>query len=122
MSNQRPSLTSGAKEALDKYIERLKFKVIHEAEKHTLKENRTEISESDISIGKKSIFEVSPSKRKWAIRIILSLMIVVLGIQLKALSELSGLSQSLTLRLHIPNIFGIVFVLILSYIFKEDWI
>jgi hypothetical protein len=121
-NEQRPQITVGAQNELDNYINGLKFKIIHEAEKHTLKENRTEISEADMKKAKNIIPSISTSKRKWVIRIALLIMFGLVISQIQALSELLNVPLPLQIRLYLPILTVFFWFILFSYFFREDWL
>jgi len=120
---QRPQITERAQRLLENIKDEFTYKIIHEAEKYTLKENRGEISEGDMQKAKK-IFRaipVSTSKRKWTVRVAITVFLVFLLLHFEAFAELPNISSSLQIRLYLPTIALLVWLLLFSYFFREDW-
>jgi hypothetical protein len=114
-------LTQGAQTEHDNFIKRISLLILNEAESNVIKDHRSEISEIDINKGKKKILEVNTNTRKWAIRIVLVLMLFFQGFQLNVIRVMDN-TLSNFLPLLIPNLFGFIFLLLISYCFKEDWL
>jgi len=120
---QRPQLTERARRLLENIKDEFTYKIIHEAEKHTLKENRGEISEADMQEAKR-IFRAIPestSKRKWTVRVAIAVFLAFLLLHFEAFSELSNIPLSLQIRLYLPTIALFAWLLLFSYFFREDW-
>ena len=120
-SQRRPRLDQDASSRLEAFKEMVGFRLIHEAEKHVLKDNRREITESDIQKAEKIIPRISTDKRKWTVKIAMGVIIVLLFMHFQAFSELRDVPQFLQVRLYLPTIAMLVWLILFSYFFQEDW-
>jgi hypothetical protein len=129
LTRDRPRLTERAKEALKKYNGRYSNTVLNLAEKRVLESNRTEIDEPDILDAQKNFpSRVPATSRKWCIRISTTSVFMLLVAQVAAFYQLfqsinfQNLALVIQVWLILPNIAVLLFMVIFTWIFKEDWL
>jgi hypothetical protein len=120
-STNRPvRFTEGAKRKLRSSIDSFEKRTVHEAEDHMLRENRTEITESDIQKAERIVRLTPTSGRKWVMRICTILVLALLLSHFVVFSELPSMPFTLLFRLYLPTIVMLVWICLLMYFYKED--
>jgi len=120
-STKRPvRLTEGAERKLKSYIVDLEKRIVHEAEDHMLRENRTEIAESDMQKAERIVRVTPTSGRKWVMRICTILVLTVLLSHFVVFSELPSIPFTLLFRLYFPTIVMLLWACLLMYFYKDD--
>lgn len=120
MAEQRPPISQRAREILEEYKRRITFAILHEAEKQALQSGKMEIGEADVEKAAKVIVPKSSSARKWCIRILTGLIASLLLLQLGTFTQLTTISLELQVLLYLPSIIFLMWVIVFSYIFREE--
>jgi hypothetical protein len=127
--NEQPYLSKEAKRLLSECANRHRNLIYNIAENRALGQHRKEISETDILVAVRSIpTSVSSTKRKWGIRILVTVAFAVTGIQVGAFYSLfkymlaEELPVLLLAWLISPTMLIMVLAIVFAWIFREDWI
>jgi len=121
LNHERPAVTDDAKKALDEDKTVYGYKILNEAEKRALLEGRTQISESDVRSASRILLGRSSSHKKWIIRIAISALLPLLLWELSGFAELQRMPLLFELRLYVPTIFALFWVICFSYLFRDEW-
>lgn len=128
MNSERPQLTEKAKESLDEHGLRVRNTIYNIAEKRALDQGRGEISEDDILQAKRRIpIFLSTSKRKWCIRVLFPLTFAFLFAQIAASYQLFTYVEATELPLIVqlgivfPMFIILLFMVIFTLLFRDDW-
>ena len=120
-------MTVDAKNRLSEHEAQLKNEILNYAERNMLDQNRTEISEQDIENSIKNTIITSHLSKKWVMRFFVGIAVSLLIQQIHAFSLLPDKFETwrqvvnlfFSIRVVLPTLFALIFLILYSFCFKE---
>lgn len=131
MSTKRLQPTKGAKKRLREHTRRLIIKIANKAESCALGRGGNEIDENDMEQAVKAVSQKSHSStltakskslRKWCMKIAIAMVFSLLLAQLAGFTQLGNVSLELQIVLYSPAVVFLAWLIVFSYIFREEWV
>jgi len=118
--DERPRLTQGARDALKNYKTAVGYSVVHDAESNALKEKHDEITERDINKAINGFSRKKSVYKKYLINVCLVIVVALLISHFATFYLLENVSNLLLVPLYLPTISALIWILFVTYTFRDE--